>query len=725
MASSIKAFSTAAIAVLVLLNAGCGRDAQSTPKSTADLKPPAAASRLYEVPSPNGARSDEFYWLRDDTRKNQEMLDYLQAENAYADRMLAHTKPLQDKIYSEIVARIKQDDASVPYRKSGYWYYYRFDTGKEYPIHARKRGALDAPEQIMLDVNQMAEGQAFFQVSAVEVSPDGKLLAWAEDNVGRRQYTIRVKELDSGRVFDDTITNAEPNIAWAADNRTLLYVAKDPVTLLGDKVHKHVLGTDAKSDPLVYEEKDKSYYTSVDTTKDEQFLVIFSQSTVAYQMQVARSDDQRLAFKPLIPRERDHKYEAEHLRDRWIIKTNWQAKNYRIVSVPEADAADRSKWRDVIAHRSDAFIDAFDVFDTFLAVQEHSNGLSNIRIAPWDSKSDKNDKRERIIGSDEAAYAANLGRNPEMNTHLLRYVHESMATPPSTYDFNTQTDEKTLLKREPVLGGFDPTQYATEHVWATARDGTKVPVSLVYRKSTLKNGTAPLLQYAYGSYGSSTDPFFSRSNISLLDRGFIYAIAHVRGGQELGRDWYENGKLLNKRNTFNDFIDVTKYLVAGKYADPKRVFASGGSAGGLLIGAVANLAPELYRGMIADVPFVDVVTTMLDESIPLTSNEYDEWGDPRQKQYYEYMLAYSPYDNVKAQAYPALFVGSGLWDSQVQYFEPAKWVAKLRKVKTDRNPLVFRINMDAGHGGKSGRFQQYRELAEQYAFLADLANIKE
>jgi oligopeptidase B len=716
--SSLRLVSVVTLTAVAQLLTGCSREAQSRNEPTA-LTPPIVASRSYEVPSPHGARTDEFYWLRDDTRTNKEMLAYLKAENVYTDAMLAHTKPLQEKVYDEIVGRIKQDDASVPYRDNGYWYYRRFETGKEYPIIARKPGSLEAPEQVMLDVNRMAEGHGFFQVANWEVSPNGKLLAWAEDDVGRRQYTLRVKDLESGKVFDDKVANVEEGFAWAADNRTLLYVAKDPTTLLGDKVRKHVLETNAARDVLVYEEQDKTYYTGVGTTKDDKFLVIYSRSTVASQMQVARSDDPQLSFKVLLPRERDHEYNAEHLGDRWIILTNWQAKNFRIVTAPETQVADRTKWRDVIAHRADAFVDNFDVFDAFLAVQEHSNGLSNIRIAPWDGQ------RERVIASDEAAYTAVLDTNPEMNTTLLRYVYMSLATPQTTYDYNTQNDEKKFLKQEPVLGGFDQAQYKTEHLWATARDGAKVPVSLVYRKTTPLDGTAPLLQYGYGSYGSNTDPFFSHSVISLLDRGFVYAIAHIRGGQEMGRDWYEKGKLLNKRNTFNDFIDVTKHLVAQKYADPKRVFANGGSAGGLLVAAVANLAPELYRGIIADVPFVDVVTTMLDESIPLTTNEFDEWGNPQQRPYYEYMLSYSPYDNVKAQAYPALFVSTGLWDSQVQYYEPAKWVAKMRKLKTDRNPLLFRINMEAGHGGKSGRFQQYRETAEQFGFVLDRAGIKE
>jgi oligopeptidase B len=687
--------------------------------SSASIKPPVAAIQPYTIESPQGARTDNYYWLRDDERKKKAMLEHLAAENAYTDAVLAPIKPLQEKLYNEIVARIKQDDASVPYRKRGYWYYRRFETGKEYPIHARKKGTLDAPEQILLDVNQMAAGHDFFQVGSYDVSPDNRLLMWTDDSIGRRQYTLHVRNLATGEEFADTIGNVEPGPAWAADNRTLLYIAKDPVTLLGDKVRKHVLGTDPKKDALVYEEADKSFYTGVGTTKDEAYVAIYSQSTVSTEMRVAKADDPKLVFRILIPRERDHEYRAEHLNSNWIVRTNWQAKNFRIITASDKDISDRAKWRDLVAHRDAAFVDDFDVFRDFLAIEEHSNGLANVRIQPWQ------DGKPFLIDSDEPAYTTGLGANAEIDTNLVRYTYTSMTTPGSTYDFDVTNGNKTLLKREPVLGGFEQTNYVTEHLWATARDGTQVPISLVYRKGLKKDGTAPLLQYGYGSYGASMDPGFSGSVISLLDRGFVYAIAHIRGGQEMGRAWYENGKLLNKRNTFTDFIDVSRYLVAQKIADPKRVFAMGGSAGGLLMGAVANMAPQDYRGIVAQVPFVDVVTTMLDESIPLTTNEFDEWGNPKEKQYYEYMLSYSPYDNVSAQKYPAIFVGTGLWDSQVQYYEPAKWVAKLRKVKTDANPLVFRINMEAGHGGKSGRFQHYHEIAEQYAFVLDLAGVKQ
>ena len=678
--------------------------------------PPVAAVRAYRVVSPNGTREDDYYWLRDDTRSDKHVLGHLQAENAYTDAMLAHTQPLQETLYKEIVARIKQDDSTVPYLKKGYWYYRRYDTGKEYPIYARKRAAPAAEEEILLDGNLMAEGRGFFQVGDWQISPDNRMLAWAEDTVGRRQYTLRIKNLDSGEILTDTVTDIEPSIAWSADSRTVLYVAKDPVTLLGDKIRKHALGSDSATDPLVYEEKDTSFYVAVSNSKDEKFVEIRLHSTVSTEMRVAQADDPQLLFSVLIPRERDHEYEAEHLKGRWIIRTNWQAKNFRIVAAAEAAPANRKAWHDVVPHRDDAFIDNFDVFDDFIAVAEHSNGLSNVLIQRW------NGGKPFLIDSQEPAYTARLGVNPELHTKVVRYTYTSLTTPPSTYDFDSSTGAKTLLKQDPVLGGFDQKDYVTEHLWATARDGTKVPVSLVYRKGFKQDGTAPLLQYGYGSYGLSTDPSFSYTIISLLDRGFVYAIAHIRGGQEMGRSWYENGKLLNKRNTFTDFIDVTRYLVAQKYTAPARTFAMGGSAGGLLMGAVANLAPEDYRGIVALVPFVDVVTTMLDESIPLTTNEFDEWGNPKERAFYNYMLSYSPYDNVTAKVYPALFVGTGLWDSQVQYYEPAKWVAKLRRLKTDRNLLVFRINMEAGHGGKSGRFQKYREVAEEYAFLIDLAS---
>lgn len=675
--------------------------------------PPVAEKRPHVVPSPHGGRADEYYWLRDDTRKDPAMLAYLEAENAYREAMTAHTKANEEALYSEIVARIKQDDASVPYRKRGWWYYTRFDTGKEYPIHARKPGTLAAPEEILLDGNALAAGHAYFQVGRTAVSPDSRMLAWAQDTVGRRQWTLRFKDLTTGEILPDRIENMTGDIAWANDNRTVLYVEKDPVTLLGVRVRKHVLGTDPQSDPLVYEEKDNTFYLSVGKSRSDRFIEIYLQQTVATETLVADAGDPALAFRPVLPRERGHEYDAEDAGDDWIIRTNWQAKNFRIVRVPMARVADRSAWRDVIAHRTDGFVHGFAVFRDFLAVSEQSGGLRKVRIKAWA------DGAEHVVAATEPAYTMALAQNAEVDTDLVRYTYTSLVTPLTTYDYAMGTRTQTELKREPVLGVFDPANYQSEFLRAPARDGTAIPVSVVYRKGFRPDGTAALLQRGYGSYGITSDPRFLSQNLSLLDRGVVLAIAHVRGGQEMGRDWYESGKLFQKKNTFTDFIDVTDHLVAQGYAAKDRVAAEGGSAGGLLMGAIMNLAGEKYRAIVSHVPFVDVVTTMLDETIPLTTNEYDEWGNPAEKAAYDYMLSYSPYDQIEAKAYPATLVTAGLWDSQVQYFEPAKWVARLRARKTDNNPLLLNMNMAAGHGGASGRFQRFREIAEVYAFLLD------
>ena len=678
--------------------------------------PPVAAVRPHTVHSPHGDRIDEYYWLRDDTRRDPEVIAYLDAENAYLDAVQAHVKPLEERINAEILARIKQDDASVPCLHRGYWYSVRFETGGEYPIHSRRPDTPDAPEQLMLDVNVLARGFEFFQVGALRVSPDNRILAYAEDNVGRRRWTLRFKDLTTGATLPDRIPNAEADVAWAADSRTMFYVEKHPETLLGYKVRKHVIGTDPDADPVVYVQDDASFYTSVGNSKDDRYVVIHARSTVASEIRYADAADPS-AWKVFLPRERDHLYDADHLDGRWIIRTNWQAPNYRMMEVEVGAEAERAHWREILPHRDDAFIHGFDVFADFLAISERSGGLRRVRVHPLKEGEDF------LIASDEPAYTARLGQNAELATDLVRYTYTSLTTPLTTYDYNVRTGERTLLKREPVLGDFDPAHYVSEFVWAPARDGEKVPVSIVRRRGVARDGTAPMLQYAYGAYGMSTDPTFSIARLSLLDRGFVCSIAHVRGGQELGRRWYDGGRLLNKKHTFTDFIDVTRYLVAEQYADPKRVFALGGSAGGLLMGVIANTAPGDYRGIVAAVPFVDTVTTMLDSSIPLTSNEFDEWGNPSEKPYYDYMLSYSPYDNVAPQEYPAMLVTTGLWDSQVQYFEPAKWVARLRARKTDANRLVFRTTMEAGHGGKSGRLQRFREVAEQYAFIVDQAGI--
>ncbi|MBM2853528.1 MAG: ptrB [Steroidobacteraceae bacterium] len=711
------------VASLAILLGACAAGAPAKTESESMAMPspvpPIAAVRPYEVVSPNGTRVDEYYWLRDDTRTSKEVLAYLDAENAYKASMTAHAKALEDRVYDETIARIKQDDSSAPYRKRGYWYYTRFETGKEYPVYARQAGNLEAAEQLMLNANLLAEGHEYYQIGSIAVAPDDRLVAYVEDIVGRRQYRLRVKNLETGETLPDVIENIDPVLAWTADSASVLYVEKHPETLLGYRVRRHVLGTDPAGDALIYEQDDDSFYTEVKKSKDERYVLIFAQSTVSTEVRYADAADPALNFRVFLPRERDHEYQVEHLEGRWIIRSNWQASNFRLLEAKVGEEGDRANWHELVAHRDDAFIHGFDVFHDFLAIEERSGSLRKIRIRPWDGSADF------FIAADEAAYTTALGQNAEIDTHIVRYAYSSLTTPDSVYDYDIQTGEKQLMKRDPVLGDFDTANYRTELRWATARDGAKVPVSLVYRVGFKRDGHAPLLQYGYGSYGYSMDPEFSIARLSLLDRGFVFAIAHIRGGQELGRRWYDQGRLLNKINTFTDFIDVTRFLVQEGYADPKRVSAMGGSAGGLLMGAVANMAPGDYRAIVAQVPFVDVVTTMLDESIPLTANEFDEWGNPKDKASYDHMLSYSPYDNVAHQDYPAILVTTGFWDSQVQYYEPAKWVARLRARKTGTNPLLFRMTMEAGHGGKSGRFQRYRERAEEYTFILDQSGITE
>jgi oligopeptidase B len=672
--------------------------------------PPVAAQKPHIVKGPLD-RNDPYYWLRDDSRKNPEMLAYLNAENAYADAVLAPTKPLQTQLFNEIVSRIKQDDSSVPWRERGYYYYSRFDKGADYPVIARKPGSLKAKEQIMLNEPEMAKGHNFFAINVYGVSQDNRLLAYAIDTVGRRQYTLKVKDIASGKTFADAVPNVEPDLAWSDDNKTVFYIEKDPVTLLSKRVKSHVLGAPVSADKLVYEEKDDSFYLGVGRTSDDKFICIYLQSTVSNEQRCASAANPA-TWTVVAPRERDFLYGADHVGNRWIVRTNWDAKNYKLMEVADADMArGRSAWRDLVLHNPDVFIEDFQPFDSFLAIEERSGGNKRLRLLTNGGKSS-------FVSSDEPAYTMGLQDNHEVATTKVRYTYDSMTTPQITSEVDAATGKRTVLKRTPAPN-YDPSRYVTERVWATARDGTKVPVSLVYTKGFKRDGTAAMLQYGYGSYGASMDPYWSPTITPLLDRGMVYAIAHIRGGQEMGRAWYDAGHLLNKKNTFTDFIDVTRYLVGQGYAAKDRVAANGGSAGGLLMGAVANMAPQDYRVIIAQVPFVDVVTTMLDTTIPLTSNEFDEWGNPAERRYYDYMLSYSPYDQISRQAYPAMFVGTGLWDSQVQYYEPTKYVAKLRSMKTDSNPLVFRVNMEAGHGGKSGRFERYRSIAEYDAFMLD------
>jgi oligopeptidase B len=677
--------------------------------------PPVAEKRAFSVVAPGGTRLDEYYWLRDDNRQDKNMLAYLNAENAYTDAVMKPLAGFKDQLYKEMIGRLKQDDATVPYLYKDYWYYSRYEAGKEYQIHARRKGNMEAPEEILLDLNELAKGYSYYSIDNFKISPDQKLCAFVEDSVGRRQYKLRIKNLETGAITDTGVSGISYGIAWAADNATIVYVWNDPETLLSKNIKSHRLGTDPASDPLLYHEPDDSYYLDVGLTRSENYICIYLESTL--------SDEQRCAdvnnpgtFKLLAGRKSDFKYHADHLDGRWVVRTNWNAPNFKLMSFSDGIWNGREQWADLVPHDQTVLISSFELFSSFIAINERFNGLTRIRLR-------SNAGVETIVAADEPAYQMELDVNRQPNTDWVRYSYTSLTTPATIYELNSVSKERRMLKETPVLGGFDKRNYVTERQWAIARDGTRVPVSLVYRKGFVKNGTAALLQYGYGSYGISMEPWFSSNIISLLDRGMVYAIAHIRGGQEMGRQWYEDGKLLKKKNTFTDFIDVTNYLVGQGYAAPDRVAAMGGSAGGLLMGAIANMAPSSYRVMVSQVPFVDIVTTMLDESIPLTTNEFGEWGNPQNPVYYEYMLSYSPYDQLRATSYPAMFIGTGLWDSQVQYWEPAKYVARLRDRRTDNKLLVLRTQMEAGHGGSSGRFQRYLEAAEYYAFMMNQLGI--
>lgn len=698
--------------ISLMLNA-CQSSDKPQSAVAVDIHAPVAAIHPYTVASPNGDRDDPYYWLRDDTRTSSDVLAYLKAENDWFDRHMEPLAPLTEALYEEIVGRIKQDDSTVPYRENGYWYYAHYAEGQEYPIHARRKGSMEAAEEILLDGNAMAEGHDFFQIANYAVSDDGRWLAWLEDTVGRRQFVLRFKDLSTGDILPETFAGLSSSLTWAADNRTIFFVENDPETLLTKRVKRHRLGDDSSASALVYEEPDDTYYLGIGRTGDDRYLVIQSSSTVSDELRFLPANTPEGTFTVFAPRQRDFEYSADHIDDRWIIRTNWNAQNFRLMDVADDHVGQRDAWRELLPHSDSVYIEGFDLFAGHIAIDERSDGLKRVRVRSWDGQ------HETYIGADEAAYTASIDVNSEQDTEWLRYSYSSLTTPTTVYEVNMTSGERRLLKRDPVLGDFDPADYVTERLWATASDGENIPVSVLYRKGTALDGTGALYQYAYGSYGVSIDPYFSSSRLSLVDRGVVYAIAHIRGGEEMGRRWYENGKLLNKRNTFSDFIAVTDFLVTKGYAARDKVVAMGGSAGGLLMGTIANMAPEKYRAIVAHVPFVDVVTTMLDASIPLTTNEYDEWGNPAEKAYYDYMLSYSPYDNVQETAYPAMLVTTGLWDSQVQYWEPAKWVARLRATTTGDAPLLYKTNMEAGHGGKSGRFRRYRETAEEYAFLLD------
>jgi oligopeptidase B len=602
----------------------------------------------------------------------------------------------------------------VPYKLDDFFYHTRFEEGQEYPIYARRKESLEAPEEIMLDVNALAEGHGFFAVGAVSVSSGQDILAFAQDTVGRRIYEVRFKNLTTGEMLSETIPNVTSNIAWAEDNRTLFYARQDPETLRWFQIFRHALGTDPSQDVLVYQEQDEEFSCFVFKTKSKRFLMIGSEQTLSSEYRYLKATNPTAEFMVFAPRERDHEYSVDHLDDEFYIRTNYEAENFRLMQTPVTDTR-KQTWSELIPHREDVFLSSFELFAGHLVVAERRDGLMQLRIMPWDGTG------EHYLDFGEPTYWAGIGTNREFDTATLRYDYTSLTTPRSVIDYDMNSRESTLMKREEVLGEFNREDYLSERHWAMAPDGVRVPISLVYRKGVEQNGSNPLLLYGYGSYGLSMDATFGSARLSLLDRGFVYAIAHVRGGQEMGRRWYEDGKLLQKKNTFTDFIACAEHLVELGYTNESVLFAMGGSAGGLLVGAVTNMRPDLFKGVVAVVPFVDVVTTMLDDGIPLTTSEYDEWGNPNEKEYYDYMLSYSPYDNVAAQDYPNLLVMTGLHDSQVQYWEPAKWVAKLRDLKTDDNMILFKTNMEAGHGGASGRFRKLKETALQYAFMIDLA----
>ncbi|MGV3696245.1 S9 family peptidase [Flavobacterium sp.] len=683
----------------------------------ASLKAPVAKIIPHTLEKHGHIRIDNYYWLNE--RENPEVIAYLDEENEYYRQSTAHTKDFQQDLFEEMKARIKEDDESVPYFYNGYYYITRFEKGKDYPIHSRKKGSMDAKEEILFDCNEMANGHAYFNLSGLSISEDNTMAAFGVDTVSRRQYTIQIKNLISGEILPVKLENTTGGSTWASDNKTLFYSRKDEVTLRADRIYKHKIGTEAEKDTLVFFEKDETFDVSVYKSKSKKYLIINSGSTMTTEYQTLLSATPDAKFKVFQKRTRGLEYSISHYGEHFYILTNKdKATNFKLMKTHEL-ATSKDNWEDVIAHRDNVLLEDIDIFKDYLVVSERFNGLNNIRIMPWSGKG------EYYLPFGSETYMAYTTTNLDFDTEILRYSYQSLATPVSVIDFNMKTKEKTVLKEQEVLGGkFDKNNYTEERIWATAKDGTQVPISMVYRKGVKRNGKNPLLLYAYGSYGVTMDCHFSSVRLSLLDRGFIFAIAHIRGGEDLGREWYDNGKLLKKKNTFTDFIDCSRFVISQKYTSAEHLYAEGGSAGGLLMGAIVNMAPNLYKGVIAQVPFVDVVTTMLDDTIPLTTGEYDEWGNPNIKKYYNYMLSYSPYDNVVAQEYPNLYISTGLHDSQVQYWEPAKWVAKLRILKTDNNKLYLDTNMEAGHGGASGRFEAIKEIAKEFSFLLDLEGIK-
>lgn len=680
---------------------------------TDTVKPPLAQQIKKELISHGDTRIDEFYWLND--RENSKVIDYLNQENNYYNSKTEHTKDFQTDLFEEMKSRIKEDDSSVPYKYNGYWYITRYEKGKDYPIYIRKNETLEAQEELLFDCNKMAEGHSYFRLSGVNVSPDNNLVAFGVDTIGRRQYTLYIKNLKSDKIYKEKISNTTGSSTWANDNKTLFYTLKNETTLRSEAIYKHKLDTNSADDKLVFEEKDDTFGVGIYKTKSTKYLVISSYSTLTTEYQILNANNPDGVFKVFQPRTRGLEYSISHYGDYFYVLSNDDgAHNFKLSKTPESNT-EKQFWKDVIPHRADVLLEDIDIFKDFLVVSERKNGLNQIKIERWDGK------ESYYLPFESETYTAFTTSNIDFDTKILRYGYQSMTTPSSIIDFDMETKNKTIKKEQEVLGGtFNKSNYVSERIWATAADGTKIPISLVKHKNTPKDSKTPLLLYAYGSYGSTIDPYFSTLRLSLLDRGFVYGIAHVRGGQYLGRQWYENGKLLNKKNTFTDFIACSKHLIGAGYTSSEHHYAMGGSAGGLLMGAVVNMSPELYNGVVAAVPFVDVITTMLDDTIPLTTGEYDEWGNPNDKIYYDYMKSYSPYDNIVNQKYPNMLVTAGLHDSQVQYWEPAKWVARLRLQNKNNSQLLLKTNMDAGHSGASGRYESIKEVASEYAFILDL-----
>ena len=671
--------------------------------------------------------TDNYFWMRlsDEQKESekpddqtQDVLDYLAEENRYLGVNMSDTDGLQDSLFEEYVSRIKQEDESVPYSDNGYTYYSKFEKDQDYKRYYRKRNEEGSKEELMLDLPKLAQGQKYFALGDWSISLDNRLMAYSTDLISRREYTIQVKNLITGELLDDKIENTAGGITWANDNKTIFYVKKDAETLRSHKIFKHVLGTDASEDELVFEEKDETFSCYVYKSKSNKYLFIASNQTLASEVRFLDANQPDGPWTIIQPRERGLEYSVSHYGNEFYIRTNWDAKNFKLMKT-QVSSPSKENWEELIAHREDVFFSGLEIFKKFLVLKERKDGLIKIRVINWSSGA------EYYIDFDDPTYSIYSNVNLEFDTELFRFTYSSLTTPRSIYDYNLSTTKRLLLKQQEILGGkFKVENYESERLYALSRDGnTKIPISIVYKKGFEKDGTDPILLYGYGSYGANMNPYFSSSRLSLLDRGFAFAIAHIRGGQEMGRDWYENGKLLHKKNTFYDFIDCGKFLVDNKYTSTAHLYAQGGSAGGLLMGAIINMQPDLWNGVIAAVPFVDVINTMWDESIPLTTGEFDEWGNPKDKPYYDYIKSYSPYDNVKKLDYPNLLITTGYWDSQVQYWEPAKWIARLREYRNNQNLLLMYCNMDVGHGGASGRFESLKEVALEHAFLLKLEGI--